>query len=176
MRPSLPRKPPPGAASPDPSLFAGESIESAPPPAPTTTEFSTDPLNSEAILDNPCLRCGACCAYFRVSFYWSEADPAAGGTVPPELTERLNPYRAAMRGTLHPPMRCACLDGRIGETVSCSIYEQRPSPCRELDPWDENGQPDEKCSRARAAHDLAPLPPAKPLAPDMPLTPPAGSE
>ncbi|OZZ73507.1 zinc/iron-chelating domain-containing protein, partial [Klebsiella pneumoniae] len=22
---------------------------------------------------NPCMTCGACCAYFRVSFYWAEA-------------------------------------------------------------------------------------------------------
>ncbi|HDH0840599.1 TPA: YkgJ family cysteine cluster protein, partial [Klebsiella pneumoniae] len=21
---------------------------------------------------NPCMTCGACCAYFRVSFYWAE--------------------------------------------------------------------------------------------------------
>ncbi|RBD00840.1 YkgJ family cysteine cluster protein, partial [Xanthomonas oryzae pv. oryzae] len=27
---------------------------------------------------HPCLTCGACCAYFRVSFHWSEADPALG--------------------------------------------------------------------------------------------------
>ncbi|HBP8873638.1 TPA: YkgJ family cysteine cluster protein, partial [Escherichia coli] len=25
---------------------------------------------------NPCMRCGACCAFFRVSFYWAEADDA----------------------------------------------------------------------------------------------------
>ncbi|EEX7666747.1 YkgJ family cysteine cluster protein, partial [Escherichia coli] len=23
---------------------------------------------------NPCMTCGACCAFFRVSFYWAEAD------------------------------------------------------------------------------------------------------
>ncbi|EMK5322830.1 YkgJ family cysteine cluster protein, partial [Escherichia coli] len=22
---------------------------------------------------NPCMTCGACCAFFRVSFYWAEA-------------------------------------------------------------------------------------------------------
>ncbi|MBB8903342.1 YkgJ family cysteine cluster protein, partial [Escherichia coli] len=22
---------------------------------------------------NPCITCGACCAFFRVSFYWAEA-------------------------------------------------------------------------------------------------------
>ncbi len=37
---------------------------------------------------NPCMTCGACCAYFRVSFYWAEADDA-GGLVPSALTEPL---------------------------------------------------------------------------------------
>ena len=27
---------------------------------------------------HPCLTCGACCAHFRVSFHWSEADPDQG--------------------------------------------------------------------------------------------------
>lgn len=88
-----------------------------------------------------------------------------GGGVPTELTEPLNPYRSAMKGTLTKPVRCVALDGRIGEAVCCSIYDQRPSPCRELEPWDANGQPDEKCSRARAAHDLPPLDPSKGVPP-----------
>jgi len=32
-------------------------------------------------IDNPCLTCGACCAYFRVSFYFGEC-VSAGGAVP----------------------------------------------------------------------------------------------
>ena len=39
---------------------------------------------------NPCMTCGACCAYFRVSFYWAEASDG-GGTVPVHLTEPLSP-------------------------------------------------------------------------------------
>ena len=35
---------------------------------------------------NPCLDCGACCASFRVSFYWSEAE-ARG--LPAEMTEQV---------------------------------------------------------------------------------------
>ena len=121
-------------------------------------------------MGNPCLRCGACCAYFRVSFYWSESEPFLGGTVPKELTEALNHNRCAMRGTLHAPVRCVALEGAVGDTVYCSIYENRSSPCRELQPWDENGQPDEKCTRARAAHNLPPLDPmeGKPIQPDSP--------
>lgn len=47
---------------------------------------------------NPCMTCGACCAYFRVSFYWAEADDA-GGTVPSALTEPLTPFLRCMSGT-----------------------------------------------------------------------------
>ncbi|ENO4720751.1 YkgJ family cysteine cluster protein, partial [Escherichia coli] len=39
---------------------------------------------------NPCMTCGACCAFFRVSFYWAEADDA-GGNVPVSLTEQISP-------------------------------------------------------------------------------------
>ena len=117
-------------------------------------------------MGNPCLRCGACCAYFRVSFYWAESVPFLDGRVPAELTEPLNPHRLAMKGTLSPPLRCVALDGTIGDCVSCTIYPDRPSPCSELEPWDAHGQPDEKCSRARAAHGLPPLEPVLPNTPE----------
>lgn len=121
-------------------------------------------------MSNPCLQCGACCAFFRVSFYWSEAEPFLGGSVLPELVEPLNAQRVAMRGTLHPPERCTALEGQVGETVSCSICSSRPSPCRELQPWNVDGQPNEKCSRARAAYQLPPLNPTLdgPLWPETP--------
>jgi Fe-S-cluster containining protein len=45
---------------------------------------------------NPCLDCGACCASFRVSFYWSEAE-ARG--LPAELTEQVNAWFSCMAGT-----------------------------------------------------------------------------
>lgn len=122
-------------------------------------------------MSNPCQQCGACCAYFRVSFYWSEAEPFLGGNVPIELTEPLTPQRVVMRGTQCAPARCTALEGDIGKSVCCTIYPQRPSPCRELEPWGESGQPDEKCSRARAAHGLPPLGPSrdKPIRPDKPF-------
>lgn len=110
-------------------------------------------------MDNPCLRCGACCAWYRVSFYWSESETFLGGGVPPELTEALNPWRAAMRGTTCPPLRCVALEGNLGEAVCCAIYLQRPSPCRELEPWNEDGSPNERCTKARAGHGLPPLDP-----------------
>lgn len=119
---------------------------------------------------NPCLACGACCAHYRVSFYWSEAEPFLGGTVPAEYTERLNPWRAVMRGTSASPVRCAALEGEVGKAVRCTIYSRRPSPCHELEPWEVDGQPSTACSKARAAHGLPPLAPKRdaPHPPKMP--------
>lgn len=96
-----------------------------------------------------CQRCGACCAYFRVSFYWAEADDAPGGTVPVSLTRQVNAQMRCMAGTERQPARCVALAGEVGHRVSCGIYAQRSSTCQELQPGDE------KCLRARAAHGLA---------------------
>lgn len=110
--------------------------------------------------DHPCLACGACCAHFRVAFHWSESEPFMGGSTPASLTEKLDPHRVAMRGTRggsHP--RCVALEGTVGTDAHCGIYAQRPSPCRELQPAWENGQPSPQCDRARESHGLAPLTP-----------------
>jgi len=108
---------------------------------------------------NPCLSCGACCAHFRVAFYWAEADPFAGGPVPADLTVPLDRHRVAMKGTVHAPAHCAALEGQVGARVRCTIYEARPGPCRELRPSWLDGEPSLQCDRARAAHGLAPLTP-----------------
>jgi Fe-S-cluster containining protein len=108
---------------------------------------------------HPCLSCGACCAHFRVAFHWSETAPDSATATPAELTEPLDPHRVAMRGTCAPPMRCTALRGTIGRDAHCGIYPQRPSPCRDLQPAWEHGQPSPQCDRARLAHGLPPLAP-----------------
>jgi len=112
-----------------------------------------------AAMWNPCITCGACCAYFRASFYWSEADPAAGGLTPPHLTTKLTPHHSVMRGTEQTPPRCIALHGTIGEEVRCVIHPLRPSPCREFQASWVDGLHNERCDRARAAHGLPPLSP-----------------
>lgn len=109
---------------------------------------------------HPCLSCGACCAHFRVAFHWSETDPALGGTVPAELTERLDAHRVVMRGTYAPPLRCVALVGEIGKAVHCDIHPGRPSVCREVEPSWESGQHSLQCDKSRSAHGLPPLTPA----------------
>lgn len=107
---------------------------------------------------NSCQACGACCAHYRVSFYWGESDAHPGGTVPQHLTIPITPYRIAMRGTERAPSRCAALAGDVGRDVGCTIYAQRSSTCRDF----LAGTPE--CDKARGAYGLAPLQEASPVA------------
>ena len=108
---------------------------------------------------HPCQRCGACCAAYRVAFYWAEAAPANPDGVPAELTASLRPNILAMRGTDSDDPHCIALDGIVGKQVHCRIYPQRPSPCRELKASYEDGTHSEQCDRARARNGLPPLTP-----------------
>ena len=98
--------------------------------------------------DNRCLSCGACCMTYRVSFYWAEAD-ARG--LPPFLTEQVTPHYSCMAGTNARAPRCVALRQAPDGSVSCSVYEQRPEPCRQVQIGDE------RCTRARAHHGLPAL-------------------
>jgi Fe-S-cluster containining protein len=98
-----------------------------------------------AVDTHPCQECGACCAAFRVSFYWAEADQRG---IAREFTEQLTPFYACMAGTNASAPRCHGLRGEVGVHTACGIYEQRPSPCREVQPGGD------KCNRARALHGL----------------------
>lgn len=118
---------------------------------------------------NPCLNCGACCACYRVSFYWAEAQP--NGHVPEQLTVPVTPHRIAMLGTNQPRPRCVALLGDVGEQVRCSIYARRPTPCRDLKPSWSEGIQNEQCDKARTAWGLPPLEPPQPTVPNEPTIP-----
>jgi len=109
---------------------------------------------------SPCLDCGICCTHFRISFYWAEADDAPGGTVPVEMTEKLNHHMRCMKGSNSLPRRCTALAGTVGGSVSCTIYERRPTPCREFAVYLEDGSPNPRCNELRAGIGLPPLPPS----------------
>ncbi len=132
-------------------------------PAPSVLSIFQEPIkpaSNDASIANPCLSCGACCAHFRVSFYCGEIADGGAGMVPPDLVSQVGPLRAAMKGTEHGQGRCIALQGEIGSnTVHCGIYPQRPSPCREFEPWLFDGRPEPDCQRARAKFGLPPLPP-----------------
>ncbi|HRO25954.1 MAG TPA: YkgJ family cysteine cluster protein [Luteimonas sp.] len=109
-------------------------------------------------MPHPCLSCGACCAHFRVSLHWSEAEPALGGTVPRALTVPLRSHELAMRGTAGGDvLRCVALEADIGHHSRCSIHPLRPQACRDVAASWEFGEVSDQCDRARIAHGLAPL-------------------
>lgn len=104
---------------------------------------------SEQIDDSDCILCGACCATYRVSFYWGETDSLKPDGVPAALTEKINHHHVAMRGTNQKNPRCQALQGELNKRVSCAIYENRPMPCREFTP----GEP--RCFEARKKHGIS---------------------
>lgn len=110
---------------------------------------------------NPCVECGACCALYRASFYWAEVDDFTPDGVPTALTRKLTPFRSCMLSTEADGLRCIALAGIIGKKVSCSIYENRSSVCRDFPPSWENGERNERCDAARAVFQLKPLTPSQ---------------
>lgn len=112
---------------------------------------------SEAL--HPCQSCGACCASFRVEFYWREGSKADHDpSVPQELWEEGSSQTRVMKGTnKNHNIRCVALKGRIGAQVACEIYSARSSTCRNFSASYENGYRNPRCDEARAKHGLAPL-------------------
>lgn len=102
------------------------------------------------------MTCGACCAFFRVSFHWSELQ-SAGGLVPDALTAQISPHRNCMAGTSSKTPRCTALVGEIGQAVTCTLYSDRPSPCREFSCNADTVEYNEGCDKARAHYGLPPL-------------------
>ncbi len=109
-----------------------------------------------SLLD-PCLNCGACCASLCVSFHRSQL-ASEGGYVPDALAcpETASTWR--MRGTDASPPRCVALVGDVGKDARCSIYTNRPDPCREFAPHGVFGISNVACNRVRGRHGLEPLP------------------
>lgn len=93
------------------------------------------------------MRCLLC--LFSCLFYWAEGDDA-DGRVPASLTEPVTPFLRCMAGTNQKQPHCKALLGTPGESVSCAIYENRPSTCREFSMSGEGGEVNEACNRARA--------------------------
>jgi Fe-S-cluster containining protein len=94
-----------------------------------------------------------------VAFYWREANAEEHeNAVPLELTEDLTSIERCMKGTgTKHNNKCIALRGRVGEEVACSIYPNRPSPCRRFTASYENGKKNDRCDLAREHHGLPPL-------------------
>ena len=107
--------------------------------------------------DNACLACGACCAAFRIDFHYSDLATAERPGVPPDMAVPVTERLFRMRGSDDAPPRCIALAGEIGREVHCTIYENRPGPCRDFAPYAPLGVGDDACDRARRRHGLSRL-------------------
>ena len=76
---------------------------------------------------------------------------AWGRGVPVAMTLPVTAGIVRLCGTDASEPRCIALAGEIGQAVRCTIYAERPSPCREFDI--EHAA----CNRARQRHGLPPL-------------------
>ncbi len=113
--------------------------------------ISKGPLNV-----HPCLKCGACCAFYRVSFHWSETLTENQG-IPLEMTQQISPYMNAMIGTDQKTPSCIGLGGIVGKKVICKIYQNRPECCRSFDASFEYGVKNKDCDSARVSKGLEAL-------------------
>ena len=101
---------------------------------------------SQVATQDACFSCGACCAHFRVSFYWAE-----GIAMPEHYIQPLTAVYSCMQGTHQAQPYCAALEGKIGKQVSCAIYTVRSSSCKEVQVADE------QCNKARRAYNMIPF-------------------
>ncbi|WP_024510851.1 YkgJ family cysteine cluster protein [Bradyrhizobium sp. ARR65] len=100
---------------------------------------------TSAATDNPCVTCGACCAYSENWPRFSTEDDAALELIPEQLVNARGSGMACEND------RCAALTGRIGVATSCAIYAIRPDVCRTCMPGDP------ECTMARRKHGLPAL-------------------
>lgn len=112
---------------------------------------------------HPCVRCGACCGSFRVSFTrqeWDAFDVARKNRLD-QVVVSLGGNFVGMRGAeiKHRPC-CHALQGKIGHKAVCTVYQDRPSPCRDFVASYADGKTRQpRCDQARQAHGLSPLKP-----------------
>jgi len=94
-----------------------------------------------------CTKCGACCWVKHWSHGYTPLTDFDLTNVPGTLVVERQYGRVKLRVLQDKPRHggfaCIALAGRIGQRVSCSIYEQRPQFCREFKP----GSP--ACLKAR---------------------------
>jgi len=87
---------------------------------------------------SPCQTCGACCSY---SSEWPRFTTESDEEIA-RLPRMLIDDEA---GRMHcHGDRCAALEGEVGISTSCAVYEDRPVVCRACEPGDD------ACSIARA--------------------------
>lgn len=98
---------------------------------------------TQAVTQDDCQRCGACCCNpleNRLEQYVDYIEITAGDRALLRRADLVRRYAVTnARGELHMRLqgdeqRCAALRGALASAVSCAIYEVRPSGCRRVEP------------------------------------------
>jgi len=112
--------------------------------------MTTNDLAESMTLD--CRSCGACCVNLpsnRAEGFtaWVEIEDGDAILERPDLVRKLvRDIDGVPHLRLAPDGRCLALRGAVGREVDCSIYHERPSPCRHVQPGDP------LCRRYRHEH------------------------
>ena len=95
---------------------------------PRDAADEAEPTRDEGAL---CRTCGACCSFSRDWPRFTTEDDAALDRIPHEFTDhRLGRMRC--NGD-----RCTALEGIVGQSTSCAVYDVRPDVCRACQPGDD---------------------------------------
>ena len=105
---------------------------------------------------HPCQTCGACCTSFEVSFPVTELSENSFH-VPENRTFKIDEQTRALKTLNKENMRCQSLEGHLGKMVSCRIYNNRPSPCRNFKASFEDGIANPRCDQVRQERGMKPL-------------------
>jgi Fe-S-cluster containining protein len=81
----------------------------------------------EQISEFDCKSCGACCC-FKWSWPVLKRDRSDAINIPKEMVRSDFPLMKTIDN------RCIALDGKVGQSVCCKIYDDRPNSCRQFEP------------------------------------------
>ena len=92
-------------------------------------------------MDFDCQGCGACCTQDSNKRFRPQLQPGDLERMSPD-TRRLYVFREI--GVRADNGRCTALEGTVGSSVACVIYEERPKHCIDYEPGGD------QCLKARA--------------------------
>lgn len=84
-----------------------------------------------------CTKCGACCAYFQDIAVSIDVDTAVPRHMTRSVRNRMGftSWEADFLRRMNiADGRCVALKGEPGCSVTCRIYDRRPSACRDFEP------------------------------------------
>lgn len=81
-----------------------------------------------------CIKCGVCCSYFHnIPILPEEVSLIDNNLKQYTLVSPLQANGLSMK-FVEGTKRCIALEGEVGKSVSCSVYEIRPPVCRRFEP------------------------------------------